>query len=71
LQPLNVGAGEHGVRRAAGVPLLDLAIGADQHVVQFQGAFAIRLIGKGLRGGDEGKGEGEARKGHFLYNQAV
>ena len=46
LQAVDVVAGEHGVGCAAVVARFDLTIGADQHVRQFQGLFAVEGVGQ-------------------------
>ena len=45
IEAVDVVAGEHGVGCAAVVAGFDLAIGADQHVRQFQGLFAVEGVG--------------------------
>jgi hypothetical protein len=64
LQAVDVFAGEHGVGGAAVVARFDLAVGADQHVGQFQGLIAFEGVGEGIGGGQQKQGQGEAGKLH-------
>jgi hypothetical protein len=67
LQAVDVFAGEHGVGGAAVVAGFHLAVGADQHVRQFQGLIAFEGVGQEWAGRQKGQRQGEAGEIHGLF----
>ncbi|MNR13701.1 hypothetical protein D3C85_1301230 [compost metagenome] len=64
LQAVDVFAGEHGIGGAAVVARFDLAVGADQHVGQFQGLIAFEGVGQQLPGWQQCQRQGEGGEFH-------
>ncbi|MNO81640.1 hypothetical protein D3C76_728900 [compost metagenome] len=64
LQSVDVFAGEYRVGGAAVVARLDLAVGADQHVGQFQGLVAFEGVGQQVSGRQKRQRQGEGGEFH-------